>query len=67
MGGPNGIPDGQLTQISGARWLSSGPLSRNVSVLKVKCPWKTGGRESGHEPCSQTPTNEPQQQQERQL
>jgi hypothetical protein len=43
---------------SGARWPSSGSLSRNVSVLKVKCPWKTGGRESGHEPCSQTPTNE---------
>jgi hypothetical protein len=40
------------------RWPSSGSLSRNVSVLKVKCPWKTGGRESGHETCSQTPTNE---------
>jgi hypothetical protein len=27
-----------------------------VAILKVKCPWKIGGRESGREPCSQTPT-----------
>jgi hypothetical protein len=25
-------------------------------VLKVKCLWKIGGRESGREPCSQKPT-----------
>ncbi len=28
----------------------------SVIVLKVKCPWKIGGRESGCEPYSQIPT-----------
>ncbi len=36
--------------------MSSRPLSRNVAVLKFRCPWKIGGRKSGREPCSQTPT-----------
>jgi hypothetical protein len=27
-----------------------------VSVLKVGCPWKTGGHESSRKPCSLTPT-----------
>ena len=35
--------------ISGARWPSSRPLSRNVAVLNVGWPWKISGRESGRE------------------
>ncbi len=42
----------------GARWPSSPPLSRNVAHLQVGCLWKTGCRESGREPSSQTPTYE---------
>ncbi len=34
---------------NGARWPSSRPLSRNVTVLQVGCPWKICGRE----PCTQ--------------
>jgi hypothetical protein len=28
------------TNASGARWLSSRPLSKNVAIFKVKCSWK---------------------------
>ncbi len=34
---------------SGARRPSSRPLSRDVAVLKVGCPWMVSGRESGRE------------------
>jgi hypothetical protein len=47
---------GAWPALSGARWPLSRLLSRNVAVLKVGCPWKIGGRESGHEPCRQTST-----------
>jgi hypothetical protein len=43
---------------SGASWPSSRPLSRNVAVLKVQCPWKIGGHKRGREPSSQTPTDD---------
>jgi len=46
----------KLTVCIGARWQSPQPLSRNVAVLKVGCPWKIGGCETGREPCSQRPT-----------
>jgi hypothetical protein len=29
-----------------------------VAIFKVKCSWKTGGRESGRERCSQTPNSD---------
>jgi hypothetical protein len=54
---PSPLPISTPIQLEQYTCLASVPdVSRNVAVLKVGCPWKTGGRESGRKPCSQTPT-----------